>query len=159
MSVLLYDLVFGNYLNDITSILYYVEDRFRVENQLDNTVMLLLRFHYKAVLFRYEKENTRVNDPIIFLYKFLKSFDYDLLEYYVPGYRLSSQSVKKQSEVINREASPELVKKANKKKKHNKKGKNKEMKQIVQETNDVMLASDEVDTKSQSISVEKQLHI
>ncbi|CAH57778.1 hypothetical protein [Ehrlichia ruminantium] len=156
VSMLLHDLVFGNYLNDISRILCYVEDRFRIENQIDSSVVLLIKFHYKAILFRYEKGNYKDNHPIIFLHKFLQSFNYDLLEHYAPGCRVSLQPVKKQSEVVTTEASSELVKKANKKKSHSKKGKDKEVKQAVPETQDEKLVSGEDDKKSQAV-VEKQL--
>ncbi|CAI27509.1 Hypothetical protein ERGA_CDS_00570 [Ehrlichia ruminantium str. Gardel] len=157
VSMLLHDLVFGNYLNDISRILCYVEDRFRIENQIDSSVLLLIKFHYKAILFKYEKGNYKDNHPIIFLHKFLQSFNYDLLEYYAPGCRVSLQPVvKKQSEVVTTEASSEVVKKANKKKSHSKKGKDKEVKQAVPETQDEKLVSGEDDKKSQAV-VEKQL--
>ncbi|GAT79085.1 hypothetical protein EHRUM4_00820, partial [Ehrlichia ruminantium] len=158
VSMLLHDLVFGNYLNDISRILCYVEDRFRIENQIDSSVLLLIKFHYKAILFKYEKGNYKDNHPIIFLHKFLQSFNYDLLEYYAPGCRVSLQPVvKKQSEVVTTEASSEVVKKANKKKSHSKKGKDKEVKQAVPETQDEKLVSGEGDKKSQAVSVEEQL--
>ncbi|QGR03075.1 hypothetical protein EDL80_00370 [Ehrlichia ruminantium] len=160
VNILLYDLVFGNYLNDIASVLHYVEDRFKTENQLDDAVMLPLRFHYKTVLLQYKEENTNANNPIIFLCKFLKLFNYDLLEYYIPGYGVNSQSVKKRSGTVCADVKPELIKSTHKKKNTNKKSKSAKVVQVIQDTSDeVLVGTPEVDVKSQSSFVGQQIHI
>ncbi|AUO54363.1 hypothetical protein [Ehrlichia canis] len=87
LGVLLHDLLL-NCLSDVDSSLCYAEDYFKRLNNIDDYTMLLVKFYYRNVLLRYSEQSsvdsTLKFHPVVFLCKFLKVFDYDLLKYYLP---------------------------------------------------------------------------
>ena len=87
LGVLLQDLLL-NCLSDVDSSLCYAEDYFKRLNSIDDYTMLLIKFYHRNVLLQYSRQSsvnkTLAFHPVVFLCKFLKVFDYDLLKYYCP---------------------------------------------------------------------------
>ncbi|RZB12446.1 hypothetical protein DRF75_04085, partial [Ehrlichia minasensis] len=96
LGILLRDLVL-NCLSDVDSSLRHAEDYFKRLNNIDDYTMLLVKFYHRNVLFRYSKQISADNNlelhPVVFLCKFLKVFDYDLLKYYFPEFVLTLANV------------------------------------------------------------------